>query len=56
MASTIKGLCGIEFELYVPNMNTDDEDDEENDYSNNPWCYSIDDIERFYSDTDSLYF
>lgn len=53
MASNIKGLCGIEFELYVPNMNTGDEDDEENDYSVNPWCYSIDDIERFYSDTDT---
>lgn len=53
MSATIKGLCGIEFELYVPDVDTDDE--LENDYSNDPSCYSIDDIADFFSDGDWNY-
>lgn len=50
MAAAIKGLCGIEFELYVPDIDTGEE--EENDYDNNPYCYSIDDLVNFYSEND----
>ena len=50
MAAAIKGLCGIEFELYVPDIDTGEE--EENDYDNNPYCYSIDDLVNFYSVND----
>jgi hypothetical protein len=49
MAATIKGLCGIEFELYVPDIDTGD-DEYDNDYDNNPLCYSIDGIAEFYSE------
>ena len=53
-ASAINATCGLEFEMYVPfsgNMSTDDEP--ENDYSDDPTVYSIQDIVDFYGDVNS---
>lgn len=52
MASAIKGRCGIEFELYVPDIDTGEDNEPENDYSHNPYCYSIRDIEEFFSENE----
>ena len=56
MSSSIKGFCGIEFELFVPDVATGEDTDEyELDFSNDPWCTSIDDIAEFYGNDEYGY-
>jgi Putative amidoligase enzyme len=53
LASKIQGaLCGMEFEMYVPNVKGGDEDEQEPDYSNDPRTESIDEITSFFYDGD----
>ena len=56
MSSSIKGFCGIEFELFVPGIGTgEDPDNYEFDYSDDPVCYSISDIAEFYGNDEYGY-
>lgn len=53
LAASIKGVCGIEFELLVPNVSTDDYDQEPDfDHPDVPVPYSIEDIIDFFSMAD----
>lgn len=51
-ASAIDATCGIEFEIYVPAQSSNSSDDEpDNDYREDPWAYTIDNVVEFYDES-----
>lgn len=55
MVKGINAIAGIEFEMYVPNVQAGDSDEMEEDYSHDPVPQSIDDIIEFFDDGDYNY-
>ena len=52
LASSIKAICGLEFEMIVPGADDGDEGEQEPDYDQDERCRSIEDAVQFFFDGD----